>query len=260
MSRDLRQLLHDTATQPTRPVDTTAVVSKARSQARATRAAATVAVIVAIVGAGIGVRTLLDRPDGRAPEILDQPGEPSPSGSPVDPQAHVLFFRGDGLEYDVESYVLVGRESDRPLETTREELAFALHELVRGPTEGERDQGMRSVFSSRTADIVNNVSVSDGHAVVDFRRLRESISQLSTTGVSTGFMIALKGTVFAVEAVDSVEFTLDGDCEAFWESIESSCEVVTRADWEQTLDEHGTPSGWPSRDPASNDVGQDAGT
>lgn len=86
MSRDLKQLLHDTAAEPTRPVDPGDVIRRARRRTWLARAAASVVAILALIGAVVGAQQMFDT--RQSPEILDQPtassdrdSSPSENGS-----------------------------------------------------------------------------------------------------------------------------------------------------------------------------------
>lgn len=76
MSDELRQLLHDTATAPTRSVDASAVVRRARRQRVAVRVTSGAAVLLVVVVALAGVQALWPQ---SSPEIADTP----PSGEPT---------------------------------------------------------------------------------------------------------------------------------------------------------------------------------
>lgn len=88
--------------------------------------------------------------------------------------------------------------------------------------------------------MVGRVSVSEGHATIDFRTL-DGIPNLSTSGVATEFILEVRGTVFAIEEIDSFDASLRGDCEAFWEAIESFCHTAQRSTWQELLADAGQP-------------------
>lgn len=70
MSGDLRQLLHDTAPGPARPVDAAGVVRKARRQKVALRVAAGLVSVVVIAAGAVGLSALWPEP---GPRIVDRP-------------------------------------------------------------------------------------------------------------------------------------------------------------------------------------------
>ncbi len=110
-----------------------------------------------------------------------------------------------------------------------------LRSLLAGPTHDERAAGFGSFFGAATADALNSVTLADGHVVADFN---DAII-VNNAGTSTGsvfFNAELRRNVFQLADVDSVEFRVNGDCEAWSSLFESDgCWVISRADWEQEL-------------------------
>lgn len=104
----------------------------------------------------------------------------------------------------------------------------ALDALLAGPTEIERAEGLTSWFSDETARALGSTSLRDGFLVVDFRGLDALIPGAGSSAGSEQLLTALDSTVFQFEAVDSVEYRLDGSCRAFWEWLQRSCAVVHR--------------------------------
>lgn len=106
----------------------------------------------------------------------------------------------------------------------------ALRALVLGPTPEERAEGMSSWFSPETRGVIRRVQAEDGQVVVDFRDLPELIPGASSAAGSEHLLASLNRTVFQFDQVESVEYRLDGSCDAFWEWLQRSCQVVTRDD------------------------------
>ncbi len=161
---------------------------------------------------------------------------PGPTASPdaEDTDVALALIEQGAPPYERGSYVVVRRDTDRPLGDPQAQLAAAMHELVRGPSPSEREQGLDSIFSDATAGVVGSVRLTDGHAVVDFHRLEQTIPNLSTSHVAETLMAQTLNTVFQVDAVDSVELRLDGDCDAFAQRVEQGmeCRVIDRAMWD----------------------------
>jgi hypothetical protein len=105
----------------------------------------------------------------------------------------------------------------------------ALRALVVGPTEEERADGMHSWFSEETRGVLRRIRAENGQVVVDFRDLPERIPNASTSAGSRDLLMSLDSTVFQFDWVESVEYRLGGSCDAFWEWLQRSCEVVTRS-------------------------------
>lgn len=106
----------------------------------------------------------------------------------------------------------------------------ALRALVRGPTPEERRAGHSSWFADSTADVIRDVTREDGLVVVDFHgRAPRLMSGAGTSFGSLMLMAMLDSTVFQFADVDSVEYRLDGSCDAFGEWVQTGCEGVQRA-------------------------------
>lgn len=79
MSRDLEQLLHDTAVEPSQPLSPARLIARARQRRRRRAASGAAAVAAAAVAAVVGV-TLGLGPSERPLEIVDQPPAPEEPG------------------------------------------------------------------------------------------------------------------------------------------------------------------------------------
>ena len=120
---------------------------------------------------------------------------------------------------------------------TVDRIEWMLRSLLAGPTDDERMVGFVSAFDEATADALNGVSFSDGHVVADFNDAI-IVNNMSTSTGSVFFNAELLRGVFQQADVDSVEFQLNGDCEAWSALFESDgCRVITRTDWDQDLAE-----------------------
>jgi len=107
-------------------------------------------------------------------------------------------------------------------------LTEALQELVRGPSPEEEARGVTSFFSPATAHIVRSVSVEGSLAQVDFRDFRALIPNASSSAGSEAFLQDLNETVFGAAPIDEVAYTLEGDCETFWNFLQRGCQRVHR--------------------------------
>jgi hypothetical protein len=141
----------------------------------------------------------------------EQPPPPMGSAETVE----VWFSRGEepvAVEREVRSAPLDG----------------ALRALVAGPTPEERADGVTSWFSPETVGTLGRVQAAEGFVIVDFRDLPDLIPNASTSAGSQQLLASLDATVFQFPWVDSVEYRLDGSCDAFWEWLQRSCERVRR--------------------------------
>ena len=114
-------------------------------------------------------------------------------------------------------------------------IEWTLRNLLFGPNEEERIAGFSSFFDLTTADALNTVTLTEGHVVADFN---EAIL-VNNAGASTGglfFNAELRANLFQHPEVDSIEFHVNGDCDAWSAFFQSDgCWVITRADWNSEL-------------------------
>lgn len=115
----------------------------------------------------------------------------------------------------------------RQVPETNEPLKGALLELLKGPTEAERQAGLTSFFSSQTAGMLNSVALNPGgKAVVNFRDFSRVIPNASSSAGSAQLLGQLQSTIFAVPGVKEAEFLFDGKCEPFWNWLQMGCQTV----------------------------------
>lgn len=108
-------------------------------------------------------------------------------------------------------------------------LEAALEALLAGPTADERAGALSSFFSDATAGMLRSVTVTDGHAVVDFEDLRPVIPNASSSAGSARLLSELDATVFQFRSVESVEYRLEGSCTDFNEWLQfGGCEPRRR--------------------------------
>lgn len=119
----------------------------------------------------------------------------------------------------------------RPGRPGRTPIESALDALFAGPTDAERAAGIRSWFSDATAGMLRSVIVdSSGHVIVDLRDLSAVIPNAGSSTGSTLLLTELNGTVFGFDEVRSVEYRIDGSCDAFWDWLQYGCHTVSRAE------------------------------
>jgi hypothetical protein len=107
-----------------------------------------------------------------------------------------------------------------------------LGELLRGPTDAEKAQGLISWFSPATAHALTSATINEGQLAVDFSGLDTIIPNASTSAGSQMLLSQLNSTVFQFPAIQNIRYSLDGECAAFWEWLQYDCRTVTRAEWE----------------------------
>ena len=94
----------------------------------------------------------------------------------------------------------------------------------------ERQDGYSSFFSADSAGALNSATLSGDRLTVDFNDAI-LIGNASTSTGGLFFMAELQTNLFQFEQVDSIEFQIDGSCDAFWNWLQSDCATVTRSEW-----------------------------
>ena len=107
-----------------------------------------------------------------------------------------------------------------------EALRGAVLHLLSGPTDTEQDAGFRSFFSTQTAGMLNDISLTpDGHLVVDFKNYTQMMVNASTTAGATQLLNEIGKTVSQFAEVKLIEYRFDGSCEAFWKWLQADCQL-----------------------------------
>jgi hypothetical protein len=115
------------------------------------------------------------------------------------------------------------RELERSLPTDQvgSPLRFALIELMAGPTEQEQADGLSSFWSNHQQLLRSVRIVNETRAVVDFDDAVSAIGNISTSTGGKMFGDELDATVFQFPKVQTIVYTLEGNCEAFTEIFQS---------------------------------------
>lgn len=118
-----------------------------------------------------------------------------------------------------------------PVGTDDDVLLATVEALLAGPTADDAARGLSSWFSPATAGMVQSATISPGgQAVVDLDpALASTIPGASSSAGSEQLLRELDATVLGLDAVDSVAYTFDGSCEAFFGWLQRECVVRTSA-------------------------------
>jgi hypothetical protein len=113
----------------------------------------------------------------------------------------------------------------------------ALEALVAGPTAKEAEAGFLSWFSSATKDMVLGANVTDqGFVTVNLDDISELIPNASTSAGAAVLLDQLSSTVFQFDEATELTYQFNGNCDAFWNWLQSDCQSITRAMWESQVD------------------------
>ena len=112
-------------------------------------------------------------------------------------------------------------------------LTTTMRELVKGVDDEEVALGYRSPFPDDADGSFLGATIDreEGRAFLEFT------NDVFPDGVDTPegaqiFLSTLNANVFKFDNIRSVEYRLSGSCDAFWQQLGGSCEIITRADWQ----------------------------
>ena len=137
-----------------------------------------------------------------------------PAGTPA---VKVYFHCGpDGED--------VVRELERslPADQVGSPLRFALVQLMSGPTEQEKADGLWSFWANHQQLLRSVRIVQETKAVIDFDDAVSKIANISTSTGGKAFGDELDATVFQFPKVQKIVYMLEGNCEAFTEIFQNS--------------------------------------
>lgn len=141
--------------------------------------------------------------------------EPEPTASPTasepTPQAEtVAIFLSRPGTGDCADVVAVDREvGDGPT------LQTVMEQLLAGPTEQEKAEGLGGWFSESTADMLISAEQEGDVARVDFKDLREVIPNASSSCGSAGLLAQLDSTAKEFGASRTL-YSINGDLDTFY--------------------------------------------
>jgi len=107
-----------------------------------------------------------------------------------------------------------------------------LRVLLSPPPEPYRNAGYYSVLAG-APESIQAVTLEGSHLTVSFS---DDINHLGVHELAAGTVLVdqVLATALSVDAVQSVQLTLGGDCEAFWAALEGSgCHTLTRDDLQE---------------------------
>jgi hypothetical protein len=183
--------------------------------------------------------TLLDQPCPTTPSFWNGipvafveesgPGPVCPESEPVLSPAQVMVFFdcGNGIEPNPIGFA-------RPLDPGVDRITSTFQQMLAGPTINGRGRGSGSFFGESSADALISAELEETHLVVDFNE-EVTVNNASTSTGSQFFLAEMLANAFQFEDVGSVEFQINGSCEAFWEFLQAGpvCNITDRAGWEQ---------------------------
>ncbi len=178
-------------------------------------------------GAIIGLRTA---PPGGCADLMSPTDPISCDRAPELIEGPAVYFNcGDTSEPGPK----VARSIEPGSQISAAVIAQVFQELLQGPTSSESEAGFSSFFSEGTEDALLSVHGRAGELTLNFTEDITANNASTSTG-STFFLAELYANAFQFQDVESVEFQINGSCEAFWEFLQAGeCNITDRAEWEQ---------------------------
>lgn len=188
-------------------------------------------------------------PTTEAPVVSTAPPtsivEPDPCTAPASPLPGIgeigidVFFECDSDGLYPTGGIAVRRIVPEQGGEAIDRIEWTLRTLLAGPTDEERNVGFNSFFDTTTAEALNGVTLVEGHVVADFNEAIY-VNNASTSTGGVFFNAELRSNLFQHPEVESAEFHINGDCEAWSAFFQSDgCWIITRAEWDQQLAEWG---------------------
>lgn len=183
----------------------------------------------------VGNRTLLDGSESppavryQPPASIDCPDRQVTGGT--EEYLDIILLCDSGALDDF-------RVVSRPLGDDPEiSIARVLRELLTGPTADEAADGYVSFFDAESGDALESVNVKGTHAAVDFND-HILINNASTSTGSVLLQVELLYNILQTDQLETVEFRVNGSCEAWSTFLQGSgCRVYTRDDLLAFLDQ-----------------------
>jgi hypothetical protein len=135
----------------------------------------------------------------------------------------LFFTTGDGTDCsEVTGF-------PRGADGVRAPIGYTLDELVEGPTEIEQHMGASSFFSEGTSGSIRSINLrGDGLLIVDFKDIRSTIPNASSSCGSEALLSSLNSTVFQFSVVDRIRYQINGSCDTFFGWLQRDCTEIHR--------------------------------
>lgn len=111
---------------------------------------------------------------------------------------------------------------NRKSKTTNPQLKDVLAQLFTGPTDLEKNQGYTSWFSSKTKNILKDVTIKDGTAYLNFIDIRQLIPNVSSSCGYSQFNSCIQQTVSATSGINKVIYSIDGNTKTFYDWVQQT--------------------------------------
>ncbi|TFB24074.1 hypothetical protein E3U55_04480 [Filobacillus milosensis] len=131
-----------------------------------------------------------------------------------------IYFRCTELDIYPLSVKPVLRDMTKE-ETLKNQVIFAIQQVLKGPTHEEIEKGFSSTFKDDTSDMLKEIKWQEnGHLIVNFTDFSKIVPNASTSTGSSYMMASLNSTISQFKEVQTIEYQFDGSCESFYEWIQ----------------------------------------
>lgn len=150
-----------------------------------------------------------EEPDPEPTPTEPTPAEPTPYEPSPQAETVTIFLARTGSG-ECDDVVAVQREvGGRPT------LRTGMEQLLAGPTEAEKAEGLGGWFSESTKDLLISAEREGDVARIDFKDLRQVIPNASSSCGSAGLLAQLDSTAKQFGATQTL-YSINGDTETFY--------------------------------------------
>lgn len=115
-------------------------------------------------------------------------------------------------------------------------LTMTMREMVAGLEDEEAQLGFRTPLPASADGTFQGVSIVDGTAYLEFGSGDIMPPGVATIEGAQVFLSTLNANVFQFSTINTVEYRLNGSCDAFWQRLGAEeCDPITRAEWQSQL-------------------------
>lgn len=111
---------------------------------------------------------------------------------------------------------------DRKSKSVTPQLKEILNQLFTGPTDSEKDQGYTSWFSSKTKNILKDVTIKDDTVYLNFSDIRQILPNVSSSCGYTQFNSSIQQTISASLGINKVVYSINGSTKTFYDWVQQT--------------------------------------
>ena len=156
-------------------------------------------------------------------------GEPPPCARAEGSSIALPTYCGGKIIHPLQDHSAQEERASLSAKHVSERIETELNTLLLGVDEDAKSLGLNSMFSG-SAQIRSVSWLDDESLLVDFDAGLSDEVEGASAGRSSRIHEQLLTTIFRYPQVQSVEFSIEGDCDAFWNPMEGECQAAVRSD------------------------------